>query len=359
MPLRALLSQDPLLAPSVKRSARPARAGRVRRIRARRARGPRAAGLREGRDHDGGPLGERLRRSRSRRPGPSSAASRPTATRMLEVGRGRHRRRSASSAAGRAASWRSPGRSRIGAWCSAYAANVEEQIERLMELPGIGPWTAQYIAMRALHWPDAFPDGDLMLLRAAGTGRKELLDARRGLAAVARLRDTSSLAHSGSSSMNSYTYVDSPIGRLLLEHRRRSAHRASTCTCPTAPRPRCTGGPAMPARVRCPRPCGSSRSISAARGATSICRCASPARNFSAGLEASDGDSLWRDLSYGELAKRIGNPNASRAVGLANGRNPIPILVPCHRVIGADGSLTGYGGGIERKRWLLAHEGLH
>jgi AraC family transcriptional regulator of adaptative response / DNA-3-methyladenine glycosylase II len=55
------------------------------------------------------------------------------------------------------------------------AANVEEQIHNLMELPGIGPWTAQYIAMRALRWPDAFPDGDLMLLRAAGTGRKELL----------------------------------------------------------------------------------------------------------------------------------------------------------------------------------------
>jgi methylated-DNA-[protein]-cysteine S-methyltransferase len=63
--------------------------------------------------------------------------------------------------------------------------------------------------------------------------------------------------------------------------------------------------------------------------------------------------------SYGEQAKRIGNPNASRAVGLANGRNPISILVPCHRVIGADGSLTGYGGGVERKHWLLAHEGLH
>lgn len=62
--------------------------------------------------------------------------------------------------------------------------------------------------------------------------------------------------------------------------------------------------------------------------------------------------------SYGELARRIDNPNASRAVGLANGRNPISILVPCHRVIGADGSLTGYGGGVERKRWLLAHEGL-
>ena len=60
--------------------------------------------------------------------------------------------------------------------------------------------------------------------------------------------------------------------------------------------------------------------------------------------------------SYGELASRIGNPKAVRAVGLANGANPIGIVVPCHRVIGADGSLTGYGGGLERKRWLLAHE---
>jgi methylated-DNA-[protein]-cysteine S-methyltransferase len=61
-------------------------------------------------------------------------------------------------------------------------------------------------------------------------------------------------------------------------------------------------------------------------------------------------------ISYGELARRIGQPTAARAVGLANGSNPLPIVVPCHRVIGADGSLTGFGGGIERKRWLLAHE---
>jgi methylated-DNA-[protein]-cysteine S-methyltransferase len=58
-------------------------------------------------------------------------------------------------------------------------------------------------------------------------------------------------------------------------------------------------------------------------------------------------------ISYGELAKRIENPAAMRAVGLANGKNPISIVVPCHRVIGANGSLTGYGGGMERKRWLL------
>ncbi len=61
-------------------------------------------------------------------------------------------------------------------------------------------------------------------------------------------------------------------------------------------------------------------------------------------------------LSYGELARRVGRPGAARAVGAANGQNPIAIIVPCHRVIGADGSLTGYGGGVERKRWLLAHE---
>jgi methylated-DNA-[protein]-cysteine S-methyltransferase len=60
--------------------------------------------------------------------------------------------------------------------------------------------------------------------------------------------------------------------------------------------------------------------------------------------------------SYGALAARIGRPKAVRAVGLANGANPIAIVVPCHRVIGADASLTGYGGGLHRKRWLLAHE---
>jgi methylated-DNA-[protein]-cysteine S-methyltransferase len=63
-------------------------------------------------------------------------------------------------------------------------------------------------------------------------------------------------------------------------------------------------------------------------------------------------------LGYGALAARLGVPNAARAVGLANGSNPISVVVPCHRVIGADGCLTGYGGGIERKRWLLTHEGV-
>jgi len=78
--------------------------------------------------------------------------------------------------------------------------------------------------------------------------------------------------------------------------------------------------------------------------------------------------SVWQELrkiphgdaiSYTRLAARISRPTAIRAVGLANGSNPINIVVPCHRVIGADGSLTGYGGGLDRKRWLLRHEQQH
>src|SRR6476660_1550804 len=61
--------------------------------------------------------------------------------------------------------------------------------------------------------------------------------------------------------------------------------------------------------------------------------------------------------SYGDIARQIGNPKSVRAVGAANGKNPIPIIVPCHRVIGSGGDLTGFGGGLERKRWLLEHEG--
>ena len=60
--------------------------------------------------------------------------------------------------------------------------------------------------------------------------------------------------------------------------------------------------------------------------------------------------------TYGEIARRIGDPDASRAVGVANARNPIAILIPCHRVIGSDGDLTGYAGGLDRKKWLLDHE---
>jgi methylated-DNA-[protein]-cysteine S-methyltransferase len=102
-------------------------------------------------------------------------------------------------------------------------------------------------------------------------------------------------------------------------------------------------------------------------------------RYFAGGIEAIDNipvqtagtafqRSVWNELrnipigapvSYGTLAMQIARPKAVRAVGLANGANPIGIVVPCHRVIGSDGSLTGYGGGLERKRWLLEHERKH
>jgi methylated-DNA-[protein]-cysteine S-methyltransferase len=89
------------------------------------------------------------------------------------------------------------------------------------------------------------------------------------------------------------------------------------------------------------------------------------------GLEAEPGGTpfqrlVWTALrkipagttaTYAELAHRIGRPAAVRAVGAANGANPISLVIPCHRLVGADGALTGYGGGLERKRWLLAHEG--
>jgi methylated-DNA-[protein]-cysteine S-methyltransferase len=68
---------------------------------------------------------------------------------------------------------------------------------------------------------------------------------------------------------------------------------------------------------------------------------------------------VGQTLSYGALAGKIGEPKAMRAVGLANGSNPVAVIVPCHRVIGSDGSLTGFGGGLPRKKWLLEHEAKH
>ena len=90
----------------------------------------------------------------------------------------------------------------------------------------------------------------------------------------------------------------------------------------------------------------SSTSTSASRARSSSARCGAALREIPYG-------ETW---SYGELADRIGKPGAARAVGLANGRNPVGIIVPCHRVIGADGSLTGYGGGLPRKQLLLQLE---
>jgi methylated-DNA-[protein]-cysteine S-methyltransferase len=158
--------------------------------------------------------------------------------------------------------------------------------------------------------------------------------------------------------MNAFSYFESPIGRLLL----------------TSDGTALTGLYMEPSR-KAQSTDGSTLDVAVAPLAAAVRQLteyfAGTRREFDLPLRFQGTvfqTRVWRELteipygqtwSYGELARRIDNPSASRAVGLANGRNPISILVPCHRVIGADGSLTGYGGGLERKRWLLAHEGLH
>ena len=154
--------------------------------------------------------------------------------------------------------------------------------------------------------------------------------------------------------MFSYTYLSSPVGSLLL-----AADNAVLCEI-TFPK---NGSPASP------KPGW----IEDASTFTDPIR---QLRAYFAGeLEAFDlplapqgtpfQQHVWKELlnipygdtiSYGELARRIRNPNASRAVGLANGSNPIPIVIPCHRVIGSNGKLTGYGGGLPIKEKLLALE---
>jgi methylated-DNA-[protein]-cysteine S-methyltransferase len=158
--------------------------------------------------------------------------------------------------------------------------------------------------------------------------------------------------------MNSYTYIDSPIGRLLLGTDGEALTRIDMDVASRPPRDL--------ENWSCDPEAGPLREVARQLGEYFAGR----RRVFDLPIRMEGTEfqrRAWRMLleipygqtrSYGEQAKRIGNPNASRAVGLANGRNPIPIVVPCHRVIGADGSLTGFGGGIERKRWLLAHEGL-
>jgi methylated-DNA-[protein]-cysteine S-methyltransferase len=159
--------------------------------------------------------------------------------------------------------------------------------------------------------------------------------------------------------MNSYTYIDSPIGRLLLGTDGEALIRIDMDVPDRPPRDL--------ENWTCDPAAGPLREV--ARQLEEYFTGRRRAFDLPIRMQGTEFQRrAWRMLmeipygqtrSYGEQAKRIGNPNASRAVGLANGRNPIPIVVPCHRVIGADGSLTGFGGGIERKRWLLAHEGLH
>ena len=154
----------------------------------------------------------------------------------------------------------------------------------------------------------------------------------------------------------SYAKVDSPVGPLtlvadgddLIGVYFENAALAANARSPRRRRAGCATSAA------CARPPSSSPSTSPASGRASTCRSRRAGRRSS----APSGTALLaipygETTSYGELARAIGRPTASRAVGAANGRNPLSIVIPCHRVIGADGSMTGYGGEISRKRVLL------
>ncbi|MEP6883507.1 MAG: methylated-DNA--[protein]-cysteine S-methyltransferase [Gammaproteobacteria bacterium] len=157
--------------------------------------------------------------------------------------------------------------------------------------------------------------------------------------------------------MNAFTYFDSPIGRLLLTT---DGTALTGLYMEVSRKTQSPDGPVQDGSVA-PLP-------ETVRQLTEYF--AGTRRKFDLPLRLMGTEfqqRVWRELteipygetwSYGQLAKRINKPSASRAVGLANGSNPISILVPCHRVIGANGSLTGYGGGLERKQWLLTHEGM-
>jgi len=158
--------------------------------------------------------------------------------------------------------------------------------------------------------------------------------------------------------MNYFAHMDSPIGRLLLISRETALIGVYMDVPPRSGEPDLTVG-------ACRDPSAGALGVAAQQLREYF---AATRRQFDLPLELHGTPfqgRVWRALSeipygetwsYGQLARYLGNPGASRAVGLANGRNPISIILPCHRVIGADGSLTGYGGGLPRKQWLLAHE---
>ncbi len=228
-------------------------------------------------------------------------------------------------------------------------------IARLKTLPGIGEWTAQYLAMRAFAWPDAFPAGDLGIRKALGMDdERKRHRACADLAPVARLCRHAFMEIAG---MNTWiTTFDSPVGPLLLMsdgtaltglHTDRDKHR---------PMPR--GDWVRDAAIE---PFGRTCTQLQAYFAGRLVEFDLPLAPRGTAFQMI----VWRELrriaygetiSYAELARRIGRPTAARAVGHSNARNPISIVIPCHRVIGADNSLTGYAGGLDRKRLLLQHE---
>jgi methylated-DNA-[protein]-cysteine S-methyltransferase len=262
-------------------------------------------------------------------------------------------------------------------------ASLEDAIAALRGLAGIGEWTAQYIAMRELREPDAFPAADVGLMRALarrqGTpASPAALRARaerwRPWRAYAALHLWASEA-TASPATDRCDMPDKPPARLRIDRLPTPIGEALVVT---------DDAGFLRAFDWADCETGMARLLRLHYGALTPQPGRAPAdlmrrlrRYFDGDLGALDGIAwrtsgtpfqrkVWQGLTkirpgetlnYGALAATLGCASAVRAVGAANGANPISVVVPCHRVIGADGSLTGYGGGIARKRWLLRHEG--
>ena len=259
-------------------------------------------------------------------------------------------------------------------------ADREELRAALVALPGIGPWTAEYVLMRAVGDPDAFLPTDLGVRKGAAALGLES-DARTLTARAERWRPWRAYAvmhlwaayaaatpastppvsqEEGVTMTTRYTIHPSPVGPLLLAV---TPEGAISRVAFIDDDPEMLDEPEIPSDWVC--------DDGALRGVITELDeyFAGERREFTTPL-APEGTpfqlEVWEALrtipygttaSYGEIAAQVGKPTASRAVGAANGKNPIAVIVPCHRVIGANGSLTGYGGGLERKELLLGLEG--
>ncbi|MEM6452333.1 MAG: methylated-DNA--[protein]-cysteine S-methyltransferase [Cyanobacteria bacterium P01_D01_bin.105] len=253
-------------------------------------------------------------------------------------------------------------------------APIATTVTQLKAFPGIGDWTAQYAAMRILADPDAFPAGDLMLQKALNSRKpKELLKIAeswrpwRAYAAMHVWKSVDSAKpHSNMKSKETtirqettvyFTWIQkSPVGEILLTSDGRSLTGLYL-----------QGQKHFPLQTHTWEKSAVAEPFGLVKQQL-IEYFSNQRQSFDLPLAAKGTEfqrSVWNLLptipygetvSYGSLAQKLGKPGSSRAVGAANGRNPISIIVPCHRVIAANGKLTGYAGGIDRKQWLLAHE---
>jgi O-6-methylguanine DNA methyltransferase len=219
-----------------------------------------------------------------------------------------------------------------GDLCFDAAQSTEDFCRTLTSIKGIGDWTAAYVAMRVLKDPDALPASDLGLLRAFDGPWTRRLTMY-------------------------YCYLDTPIGELLLAGEDRALAMIGFPKGSMRREPE-------PDWIFNEKPLANARKqlreyFAGERREFDLPLKLSGTEFQVSVLEALLGIPYGETTSYGEIARRIGRPKAVRAVGAANGRNPIPIVVPCHRVIGSTGDLTGFGGGLDTKEALLRLEAEH